>query len=50
MRRFYTRMDESPPARSSRGGGRLRQDLKAQLGVAPIARPDGGGIALGVQF
>jgi len=26
------------------------QDLKAQLGVAPIARPNGGGMALSVQF
>jgi hypothetical protein len=29
---------------------RYNQDLKAQLGVAAIARPDGGGMALSVQF
>jgi hypothetical protein len=29
---------------------RYNEGLKGQLGVAPLARPDGGGVALGVQF
>jgi hypothetical protein len=29
---------------------RYNEGLKAQLGVAPLARPDGGGVSLNVRF